>query len=142
MHRRIFVGTSTIAGIGAFAGEPFEKGQFIHEYMGEIITQEDADRRGTIYDTKKHSYLFNLSKNYAIDATKMGNKSRFINHSSNPNCFPKLMKVSGDLRIGLFASRFIAPGEELFFDYNYPPEIEKELGLKQVFSQRHNPSMR
>ena len=40
--------------------EPIPKGSFVGEYLGEIISAEEAERRGQIYDAQKQSYLFDL----------------------------------------------------------------------------------
>ena len=53
-----------------------------------------------------------------IDATRAGNKFRFINNSTlSDNCKPKVLLVNGVHRIGMFAHRNLNPGDELFFNY-------------------------
>lgn len=103
------------------------RGQFINEYVGEIIDFYTTERRSaTIYRGSDTHYVFelkyyNLTEPYSIDATKYGNAIRFINHSCKPNCialpvwyhsldknFPKL---------AFFALRDIQPNEEFTIDY-------------------------
>ncbi|CEF71099.1 Histone-lysine N-methyltransferase EZH2 [Strongyloides ratti] len=124
--KNIDIKQSPIAGNGAFAGESILKGEFIIEYKGEVISNEEAERRGRICDAKKSSYLFVLNEDEHIDALNYGNSARFINHSSdNPNCAAKVMIVNGNHRIGLYATKNISKGEELLFDYRYTNQHKK-----------------
>jgi histone-lysine N-methyltransferase EZH2 len=74
------------AGWGAFLGESARKGDFLGEYVGEMLSQAEADRRGKAYDRSNNSYLFGVNKLWVLDAKACGNKLRFANHRSNPNC--------------------------------------------------------
>ncbi|KAK2584128.1 hypothetical protein KPH14_006564 [Odynerus spinipes] len=95
------------------------KGTYVCEYVGEIISDSEADHR------EDDSYLFDLDnrdgETYCIDARRYGNIARFINHSCAPNLLPVRVFVEHqDLhfpRIAFFANRDIEADEELGFDY-------------------------
>ena len=108
-HQRLLVGISSIpgAGWGLFTKNRLKRGDFIQEYTGELIATDEADRRGVIYDEQNLSYLFDQSKEYAIDAIRKGSKARFANHSLEPNVDTKYLFVNGDFRIAFVANQNI-----------------------------------
>ncbi|KAK3709233.1 hypothetical protein QZH41_015439 [Actinostola sp. cb2023] len=113
-------------GWGVKTMDPILKNQFVTEYVGEVLTSDEAEERGRVYDHVGQTYLFDLDYNddyaaYTIDAKNYGNISHFINHSCDPN-----LNVYGVWietldpqmpQIAFFASRDIKEGEELTFDY-------------------------
>lgn len=94
------------AGLGLFTEKPIEKGGFIIEYTGEILTRLEADARGG-------KYLFETSAQRFIDGRSRSNTARYINHSCTPNCEIDIRRG----RILVFSKRKIVAGEELTYDY-------------------------
>ena len=124
------VGFSNVAGLGCFLVEGKKKGEYIGEYTGEVVSQFEADRRGKIYDQlnagQGSSYLFNLNDRNALDAETRGSALRFANHSTNPNCIPKVVLVDSEHRVAIFAKKDIPAGTELFYDYRYEDDKAPE----------------
>uniref|UniRef100_A0A182WVR1 Histone-lysine N-methyltransferase n=1 Tax=Anopheles quadriannulatus TaxID=34691 RepID=A0A182WVR1_ANOQN len=103
------------------------EGQYISEYCGEVISYDEAEKRGREYDAVGRTYLFDLDFNgtdnpYTLDAARYGNVTRFFNHSCDPNC--GIWSVWIDCldpylpRLAFFAQRRIEIGEELTFNYH------------------------
>ncbi|XP_062928721.1 histone-lysine N-methyltransferase SUV39H2-like [Mobula hypostoma] len=116
--------TSDGRGWGIKTLQKIKKNSFVMEYVGEVITSEEAERRGRFYDSKGITYLFDLDyveDEYTVDAARFGNISHFVNHSCDPNL--QVYNVFIDSldtrlpRIALFSTRTIKAGEELTFDY-------------------------
>lgn len=64
VKRRLVLGKSTICdGLGIFAGQIFKKGDFIGEYVGEMLNFEEAEKRGRVYSLMNVYYLFTLNNN-------------------------------------------------------------------------------
>ena len=124
------IGKSTIQGRGVFAAQRLRPGQKIIEYTGDIIPNDEADRR---YDDDKmerhHTFLFTLDNERCIDGDVKTNDARLINHSCDPNCDA----VIEDGRIWIDTIRDIAPGEELAYDYAYTLEERHPPAAKRRF---------
>lgn len=73
---------SAIHDWGLFAMEPVDANDMVIEYIGTIIRQKVADHREKEYEKMGigSSYLFRVDDDTIIDATKLGNLARFINH--------------------------------------------------------------
>lgn len=103
-------------------------------WIGELLTTKEARRRQKIYD--EHASRYGISSallvvrehlpsgkaclRMNIDATRVGNVARFINHSCDGgNLSTVLVRRSGALlpRLCFFASKVIQEGEELTFSY-------------------------
>uniref|UniRef100_A0A914QTB3 [histone H3]-lysine(4) N-trimethyltransferase n=1 Tax=Panagrolaimus davidi TaxID=227884 RepID=A0A914QTB3_9BILA len=118
---------SPIHGDGLFALAPIEPDQMIIEYTGEKVRHEVANFRERKYENQGlfSSYMFRLDDDWVIDATKMGNLARFINHCCQPNCTARIISRNGVKRIFIFSKTYIEKGEELTYDYKFPLEDNK-----------------
>lgn len=126
-HPLVLFKTSNGSGWGVRTPVALRKGEFVCEYIGEIITSDEANERGKAYDDKGRTYLFDLDYNtaqeseFTIDAANYGNISHFINHSCDPNlavfpCWIEHLNVALP-HLVFFTLRQIRAGEELSFDY-------------------------
>uniref|UniRef100_A0ACD5W119 Uncharacterized protein n=1 Tax=Avena sativa TaxID=4498 RepID=A0ACD5W119_AVESA len=121
-------------GWGLHAAQVLHRAQFVCEYAGEFLTTEETRRRQRLYDElasagklspalmviREHLPSGRSCMRVNIDATKVGNVARFINHSCDGgNLQPVLVRSSGSLlpRLCLFAATDIVEGEELSFSY-------------------------
>jgi len=103
--------TSGIDGRGMFARAEIFAGDRIIEYTGERISKEESRRRCS----EGNNYVFHINQEFDLDGSIESNLARFINHSCAPNAEAELE----DDRIWIIASRNIAPGEEITFNYGY-----------------------
>jgi len=119
--KRNLIVKRSIAGLGLFTKDEIERGGFVIEYFGPILTEKEANLKGG-------KYLFETSKNRFVDGTSRKNIARYINHSCLPNCEIEILRG----RIYVFTKRKIKAGEELFYDYDkeYFDELIKPLGCK------------
>ncbi|KAI5706070.1 histone-lysine N-methyltransferase Su(var)3-9-like isoform X2 [Diaphorina citri] len=114
--------TKNNRGWGVRTPDKIKAGTFVCEYVGEILTHENALQR------TNQTYCFNLDFNqdsnsvaFVLDAARYGNVSHFINHSCDPNLEVYAVYINNlnpDLHhVALFAKRDINKNEELSFCY-------------------------
>lgn len=129
--KRIQVRKSGIHGRGVFALQPITAGQTILEYVGEVITWDEALKRHP-HDPSQpdHTFYFHLDDARVIDGRVAGNASRWINHSCAPNCEAD---DSGG-RVFIKALCDVHPGDELFFDYGLVIDERRTPALKKRFA--------
>ncbi|KAJ2436937.1 hypothetical protein GGF42_008789, partial [Coemansia sp. RSA 2424] len=79
-------------GWGVVAKQRLCPGTFVAEYVGEVISTDEAESRGLEDNSQGLTYLFDLDREFAgdvadfsIDAKNYGNVSHFFNHSCSPN---------------------------------------------------------
>ncbi|CAD2089825.1 SET domain protein, putative [Plasmodium vinckei lentum] len=128
-----------------YADAQINKFDFVFEYVGELLTHNEAMEREQTYikNKKKGCYMFYFkheNKRYCIDGTEesidaainYANKkyflrsfARLVNHSKkNANLIPKVLTVDLIPRLFFIASRDIQKGEELLIDYG---ERDREI---------------
>ncbi|XP_057430251.1 histone-lysine N-methyltransferase ASHR3 [Lotus japonicus] len=150
-EKKMEIVKTLLCGWGVEAAEAIEKGEFIIEYIGEVIDDALCEKR--LWDMKdqgvQNFYMCEIRKDFTIDATFKGNTSRFLNHSCNPNCVLEKWQVDGETRVGVFAARSIEVGEPLTYDYRFvqfgpevkchcgAPNCQGFLGTKKKISKVH-----
>lgn len=110
-------------GRGIVTTRPFLKGEFVVEYVGDLITVAEAKEREQIYaeddNTGCYMYYFkHKSIQHCIDATaESGKLGRLVNHSRNGNLMTKTVSLNNRPHLVLIAKDDIAEGVEVTYDY-------------------------
>ncbi|KAA0712495.1 N-lysine methyltransferase KMT5A-A [Triplophysa tibetana] len=111
-----------VKGRGVFSCTEFEKGDFLLEYRGDLISKEECERRQRIYHKALKVFMFEFRFNgkfICVGAARDdGSLGRLVNDDHiNPNCRMKTIRVDGKPHLCLFAIRSICPGEEITYNY-------------------------
>ncbi|XP_076452192.1 N-lysine methyltransferase KMT5A-like [Babylonia areolata] len=117
--------TTKRKGRGVMAVREFQKGDFVLEFTGELISKAKGRRR-EVQNRRNarvgsHLYFFtHLGRRLCMDATKESRQRlcRLLNHSRQGNLRPVVLTLDLRPHLVLLAARRIRPGEELTFDYN------------------------
>ncbi|PPQ95411.1 hypothetical protein CVT26_008257 [Gymnopilus dilepis] len=119
-------------GWGVFAGgKKIPKNTFLGIYSGELLTENEANKRGITYNKAGRTYLYDIDFHhlglqggqslYTVDAFHAGNFTRFLNHSCDPNTETYACYINeGDIQkplLVMFSARDIEAGEEICFSY-------------------------
>ncbi|KAH8346772.1 hypothetical protein KR084_011096 [Drosophila pseudotakahashii] len=106
-------------GFGLVNREPIAQGDFVIEYVGEVINHAEFQQRMVQKqrDRDENYYFLGVEKDFIIDAGPKGNLARFMNHSCEPNCETQKWTVNCIHRVGLFAIKDIPSNTELTFNY-------------------------
>ncbi|XP_078142365.1 uncharacterized protein LOC144542988 [Centroberyx gerrardi] len=107
-------------GRGVFATNPIEPGDFVLEYRGKLLTQEECQSR--CYSDIESTFLFDFewqNCHFCLDASEEDESlGRLVNDShKNPNCVMKKIIVNNKPHLCLFAMKKIEIGSEI--EYNY-----------------------
>lgn len=110
-------------GNGLRAEQDIKEGEFVSEYIGEIINLKQMNSRcKKLSASEKNHYILMLnSRGSFIDARVKGNVARFMNSSCRPNCETQVW-IDEDTRlqhVGIFAVKDVKAGEELTFNYHF-----------------------
>ncbi|XP_036224034.2 histone-lysine N-methyltransferase Set8 isoform X2 [Bactrocera oleae] len=110
-------------GRGVVAERHFQRGEFVVEYIGDLIPLPEASAREKRYALDENAgcymyYFRHQNQQYCIDATAdTGKLGRLVNHSRNGNLITKVVVVKQRPHLILVAKDDIEPGEELTYDY-------------------------
>ncbi|MBA3320359.1 MAG: SET domain-containing protein [Pyrinomonadaceae bacterium] len=96
----------TATGLGLFALQPIPVRKRIIEYVGPLVSTEEANNN-------LGKYFFEINTKWSINGSSRTNTARYINHSCRPNA---IAFISGR-RIWIWSKKTIQAGAEITLDY-------------------------
>lgn len=125
-HPSLEVYSTDRKGYGVKTNTDLAKGEFVCEYVGELVSLSNAKKKLVALTAEDNCYVIIYKEHFGttntlctcIDATVKGNIARFINHSCAPNLI-MLPVRSGCIvpRLCLFTLEAVTKGTELCFSY-------------------------
>ncbi|XP_012254429.2 histone-lysine N-methyltransferase PR-Set7 [Athalia rosae] len=110
-------------GRGVVTTREFHKGEFVVEYIGELIDQTEARKREAEYARDQNAgcymyYFKHRNHQYCVDATAESDKlGRLVNHSRNGNLIAGVVEVGSVPHLVLTAKESLPSGVEVTYDY-------------------------
>lgn len=112
-------------GFGVKTLEPIQRNSFVCEYVGEILTADEAKHRTRLMSASDANFIMTINEHLEcrnevtyVDPTYKGNVGRFVNHSCDPNLFLIPVRVDHSYpRVAMFALGDIDVDQELSYDY-------------------------
>lgn len=113
-----------LKGRGVVTTQEFRKGEFVVEYVGDLLNGKEAREREEVYaqDPSKGCYMYYFAcggERWCLDGTaESGYLGRLVNHSRlTPNLVTRAVMVAGAPHLVLVAARDLPKGVELLYDY-------------------------
>lgn len=118
-------------GYGLFADEAIPKDYRVMEYCGERILMGDDSVRRDMYKAEliTGDYMALLSDEVVLDATFVGNISRYINHSCKPNIGLELITLEDSTYnvLWLYTLCPVTAGTQLCMSYGFSRNDDDEF---------------
>ena len=111
------------------------------EYLGEYVRNSVASARENYYRRMGwgDDYIFRVTDEMLVDATRRGGLARFANHCCEPNCYSRIITVGGQPRIVLYSKERIELGEEITYDYKFDHEEDRSQAIPCACGTRSCP---
>ena len=127
-------------GFGVRSSVDIVRGQFIELYLGEVITQQELERRENAEEENQSSYIYSLDwlkgqDCHHVDGENFGTAVRFVNHSCDPNARSfTVISNKADKNVyylAFFAIKNINAGAEICIDYSPQMVGDDEQAVEQ-----------
>src|SRR3954463_16462642 len=112
---------SSIHGVGCFLTHSVSSDAIVNEYTGERIGRNEAVRRNRLAGYMFGKFVVMITEELFLDGSRRGNRSRYINHACEPNCYIR----RSSLRVFIVARRQLRTGEEATIDYDFDPQFRE-----------------
>ncbi|XP_070572849.1 uncharacterized protein [Ptychodera flava] len=111
-------------GRGVFAAVDIDAGEFLLEYAGEIISEEEGEKREETIPSVYRNFFKHNSKTFCIDATTEPSEGpqygRLVNHGDHSHELNSKMRIvvcESVPHLCLFSIKAIAAGTEILYNY-------------------------